>query len=145
LTSIAVWDPGVTSGLVRAWFTKDAPVEILSKSEIPGGLEGICDVLWNGVGVGTNEEDVWVCERFRMTPLVRTSVQVQPLRIEGAIALAHGNVVWQYPDSMLLAGSHHGSPSNHKDANDINSAMKHLVAYLRNIDHQPTLEALGVT
>jgi hypothetical protein len=66
---------------------------------------------------------------------------------------------------MLLAGAGHGSPSrnktaadnilramglwtlpsevdNHPDANDINSAMKHLVAYLRNIGHEPTLEAL---
>lgn len=162
MTSIAVFDPGVTSGFVAAEFARNTPVQVTHKIEIPGGLDGLCDWL-SGIHM-----EVVVCERFRMTPLVRTSEQVEPLRIEGVIRYAFPKVVWQYPDSMLLAGSHHGSPSrnktaadnvlrtmglwtlpsevdNHKDANDINSAMKHLVAYLRNIDHQPTLEALGVT
>lgn len=161
MTSIAVFDTGQTSGLVQAWFTPDAAVEILSKSEVPGGAEGLADVA-SMVGVGG--VDIVVCEKFRMTPRARTAAQVEPLRCEGVV-LAWNHVIWQYPDAMLLAGGHHGSPGrnktaadnvlrrmglwtlpsevpNHTDANDINSAMKHLVAYLRNIDHKPTLEAL---
>jgi hypothetical protein len=29
-----------------------------------------------------------------------------------------------------------------KDANDVNAAQKHALAYLRSIGHQPTLDAL---
>lgn len=166
MTSIAVFDPGTTTGVVLASFTPTTPIEIRAKLEIPGGLNGLCEFLWSDLGVGSNEEEYWVCEKFRMTPRARTQVQVEPLRLEGAIALAHAWVVWQYNDQLLIGGAGHGSPSrnktaadnvlrsmglwtlpsevdNHTDANDINSAMKHLVAYLRNHDHEPTLEALN--
>lgn len=162
MTSIAVFDPGMTSGLVLADFEEDTFVRVSSKMEIPDGLDG-ADGYAAQVGVGGI--DITVCEKFRMTPRVRTQEQVEPLRIEGAVQAWCKPVVWQYPDQMLLAGGHHGSPSrnktaadnvlrelglwtlpsevdNHKDANDINSAMKHLIAYLRNNDHQPTLDAL---
>lgn len=164
MTSIAVFDPGVTTGLVIADFSPNSRVDVWLKQEVPGGLDG-ADERASAVGVGGI--DITVCEKFRMTPRARTAVQVEALRIEGAVNAWCKPVVWQYPDQMLLAGGHHGSPSrnktaadnvlrsmglwtlpsevdNHPDANDINSAMKHLVAYLRNIGHAPTLEALGV-
>jgi len=160
--AIAVFDPGMTTGLVVAVFTADTPVEIIGKFEIPGGLDG-ADAYSSRVGLGGY--DIVVCEKFRMTPRVRTAEQVEPLRIEGSVHAWNRPVVWQYPDKMLLAGGHHGSPGrnktaadnilralglwtlprevdNHTDANDINSAMKHLVAYLRDQGHEPTLEAL---
>jgi hypothetical protein len=162
MTSIAVFDPGTTTGYVLAEFTPDTFPEILDKREVPGALEG-ADALASQVGIGGI--DVIVCERFRMTPRARTDIQVEPKRIEGAIYAWCKPVVWQYPEAMLLAGAGHGSPSrnktaadnvlrglglwtlpsevdNHQDANDINAAMKHLIAYLRNIGHQPTLDAL---
>lgn len=167
MTKITVWDPGMTTGFVQAFVEPNSPVRIIDKVELPGGLDGVCDLIANGWDFGAMYEEVWVCEKFRMTPRVRTAEQVEPLRIEGAVKLAHDGVIWQYPDQMLLAGGNHGSPSrnktaadnvlrrmglwtlpsevdNHTDANDINSAMKHLVAYLRNHGHRPTLEALGV-
>lgn len=162
MTDIAVFDPGMTSGVVTARYGDYSPVEITGKYEVPGGMEGLRNFL-SGMHYPRA-----VCERFRMTPRVRTAEQVEPLRCEGIIDLAFaGRVTWQYPDQMLLAGGHHGSPGrnktaadnvlrdmglwtlpsevdNHTDANDINSAMKHLVAYLRNQNHAPTLEALDV-
>lgn len=167
LRRVTVWDPGMTTGLVYALVRPDEPVEVVDKFEIPGGLEGVCELIANGYTPDIIAGEVWVAEKFRMTPRVRTAVQVEPLRIEGALMLANPDIIWQYPDSMLLAGGHHGSPSrnktaadnvlramglwtlpsevdNHPDSNDINSAMKHLIAYLRRIGHKPTLEALGV-
>lgn len=164
MTSIAVFDPGMTTGLVIADFSPNARVDVWTKREIPGGMDG-ADKYAAEVGLGGI--DITVCEKFRMTPRVRTAEQVEPLRIEGSVNAWCKPVVWQYPDQMLLAGGNHGSPSrnktaadnvlrsmglwtlpsevsNHPDANDINSAMKHLVAYLRNMGHEPTLEALGV-
>lgn len=165
MTSIAVFDPGMTTGYILAEVTQTAGPIIWAKREIPGGLDPATEMA---AQVGLGGIDVTVCERFRMTPRVRTAEQVEPLRIEGAVNAWCRPVVWQYPDQMLLAGGHHGSPSrnktaadnvlrrmglwtlpsevdNHPDANDINSAMKHLVAYLRNHNHAPTLEALGVS
>lgn len=161
MTSIAVFDPGMTTGLVIAEFLPHIGPHITGKHEIPGGLDGM-DHWAEQVGVGGI--DITVCEKFRMTPRARTAVQVEPLRIEGSVHAWCKPVVWQYPDAMLIGGMH-GSPSankraaddvlrrmglwtlpseveNHPDANDINSAMKHLVAYLRNTGHQPTLDAL---
>lgn len=166
MTDIAVFDPGMTTGVVLAEFSATTLPVIVAKYEVPGGLREASKVIWSVALEGGFSHAV--CEKFRMTPRVRTAEQVEPLRIEGAVDAIFGiNVTWQYPDQMLLAGGHHGSPSlsktaadnvlrsmglwtlpseveNHPDANDINSAMKHLVAYLRNIDHKPTLEALGV-
>lgn len=81
-------------------------------------------------------------------------------------------VHWQSNQSMLLAGTGHGgntalqrasankkaadnvlrriglwtlpSEVTYKDANDVNSAMKHLLAYMRSIGHAPTIEAYGL-
>jgi hypothetical protein len=165
MKKVTVWDPGTTSGLVQAIIRDDERVEIIGKFEIPGGLEGVSELIWNGWDIFGVQEEVWVSERFRMTPRVRTAAQVEPLRIEGVIAHVAPHVIWQYPDAMLLAGGYHGSASrnktaadgvlrsmglwtlpsevdNHTDANDINSAMKHLVAYLRNSEHQPTIDAI---
>lgn len=162
---LAVWDPGQTTGFIQAEFDDTTLPRIIDKVELPGGLEGVCELIVNGWDSWKIEEETWVSERFRMTPRVRTQAQVEPLRIEGVVQFAHPGVVWQYPDQMLLAGAGHGSPSRnktaadnvlrglglwtlpsevdyHADANDINSAMKHLVAYLRNVGHEPTLEAL---
>lgn len=165
MTSIAVFDPGVTTGIVTAICTARR-LSITGKYEVPGGLDGLVDDF--GLDYLVEEHSIAVCEKFRMTPRVRKAEQVEPLRIEGAVKLAFGKtLVWQYPDSMLLAGGNNGSPSRnktaadnvlrsmglwtlpsevdgHPDANDVNSAMKHLVAYLRNHNHEPTLEALGV-
>jgi hypothetical protein len=166
MMDIAVFDPGITTGLVLAEYTPTTLPRIIGKYEIPGGLSGAIQYIWSASLEGGFSRAV--CEKFRMTPRVRTAVQVEPLRIEGAVEaiFGTGGVTWQYPDQMLLAGGHRSPganktaadnvlrdmglwtlPSeveNHTDANDINSAMKHLVAYLRNNDHVPTLEALGV-
>lgn len=163
---ITVWDPGMTSGFVQALVTPDEKPRIIDKVELPGGLDAVIDLIVNGwIDTCDREGELWVAEKFRVTPRTFRAAEVEALRIEGAIELAHGMVTWQYNDSMLLAGAGHGSPSknktaadnvlrsmglwtlpsevnNHPDANDINSAMKHLVAYLRNSGHEPTIEAI---
>jgi len=169
MTRLTIWDPGMTSGLVQAEYDENTLPEIVGKFEIPGGMEAVDELIKNGWGWdGFAIDEEWVCEKFRVTPRTYKAAELEALRIEGVVYSADPDVVWQYNDQMLLAGSGHGSPSknktaadnvlrelglwtlprevpNHKDANDINSAMKHLVAYLRNKGHRPTLEALGVS
>lgn len=80
-------------------------------------------------------------------------------------------VKWQPPAAMLIAGTNNGGNTRAqkqaankragddvlrklglwttgkqfgtKDANDANAAMKHLIAYLRNIGHGPSLEVIN--
>ena len=155
------------SGLVVAEFTPTTLPVILWKEQIPGGMEGIEKVASDE---SISVLDVTVCERFRMTPLARTAEQVEALRCEGAVYAWCKPVVWQYNDQLLIGGMHDGPTREkraaankraadnvlqelglwttgkqvgYKDANDVNSAAKHLIAYLRNIGHEPTLGALN--
>ncbi len=162
MKDILAIDPGMETGFVHAEYDDDKPLSILSAHQVTGGVDGASDLLW-AYGVGMSVE-TWVFEKFRVTPRVYKADEVEALRMEGAVKLLQPNVVMQYNGAMLLAGSGHGSPGKNKiaadnvlramglwhtgkmigakDANDVNSAMKHLVAYLRGIGHAPTLEAL---
>lgn len=109
-----------------------------------------------------------VCEKFIPRPMARSFKldEVEPIRIEGSVLDTFRSVVWQRPPMMVLAEGDTpaerkrasddvlrrmglwstpksmGPEYTLKDCNDINSAMKHIVAYLRSQDHQPTLEAM---
>jgi hypothetical protein len=106
-------------------------------------------------------------------PRTFKTAELEPIRIEGAIEdRLDGNVIWQRASAMVLAqGDAHRQPTKAKqaaarkrasddvlrdmglwttgkqvgckDANDVNSAQKHAIAYLRAIKHGPTIEALG--
>lgn len=162
MKEILAIDPGMETGFVYAEYDDDKPINIISVSQVAGGLDGAQGSLWT---FDTQADiETWVFEKFRTTPRVFKSDEVEALRIEGAVRLLRPDTVMQYNGAMLLAGGDHGSPSKNKtaadnvlrsmglwhtgkmigakDANDVNSAMKHLVAYLRGIGHEPTLEAI---
>lgn len=112
-----------------------------------------------------------ICERFVPLSgggFSHTSDSVEPLRIEGALR-AHGLMPddygdprWQRPSAMVLhkVGNtaenkkasdsvlrhmglwHTGKQVGMKDANDVNSSVKHSIAYLKKMKHAPTLEAI---
>lgn len=108
-----------------------------------------------------------VCEKFVPLAAPRTfkTAELEPLRIEGGLVvlLDDTEIVWQRASSMVLAGGNTpaqrkkasddvlrrmglwstGKEVGYKDANDVNSAQKHAIAYLRSIGHQPTLDALA--
>ena len=105
-----------------------------------------------------------VVEKFVPLPAPRTfkTDELEPIRIEGAVQVMVRRPVWQRAASMVLAGGTTpaqrkrasddvlrrlglwttGSMVGMKDANDVNSAQKHAIAYLRSIKHRPTIEAL---
>lgn len=108
---------------------------------------------------------VVVCEKFVPLPAPRTfkTQELEPIRIEGALQMALETVVWQRAGAMVLAGGDTpakrkrasddvlrrlglwstGSQIGMKDANDVNSAQKHAIAYLRSIKHEPTMRFLA--
>lgn len=161
MKTILAIDPGMETGFVHARYDDDKPVEVIGAWQTQGGVAGAIPSL---VQMSAKYLDTWVFEKFRVTPRVYKADEVEALRMEGAVLLCRRDVVMQYNGSMLLAGSGHGTAGKNKtaadnalrrlglwhtgkqigakDANDVNSAMKHLVAYLRDNGHRPTLEGL---
>lgn len=106
-----------------------------------------------------------VSEKFVPLPAPRSFKlnELEPIRIEGALDVMVDDVVWQRSSAMVLAGGDTpaqrkknsddvlrrmglwstGKEVHYKDANDVNSAQKHAIAYLRSIEHKPTLEFLA--
>lgn len=161
-------DPGMETGVVVLEFEGDTPARIVRRVQVTGGLDGLVPRL--PMRLDQRTVDHVVCEKFRTTPRVYRAAELEALRIEGLVKTstywAGVDLEWQYPDSMLLRGSV-GSRSENKraaddtlrdmglwttgsqvsrpNANDVNSAMKHAVAFLRKVGHRPTLDALGVS
>lgn len=116
----------------------------------------------------TDWNPVVVCEKFVPLPAPRSFklAELEPIRIEGVIEDRFGDsVVWQRPSAMVLAGGE--TPAERKrnsddilrrgglwltgkkdlglkDANDVNAAQKHALAYMTRINHQPTIEKYRV-
>lgn len=106
-------------------------------------------------------------------PRTFKTAELEPIRIEGVIEdRLDGNVIWQRSSAMVLSQQGvlpsmtarqktaqrkkasdnvlrlmglwvTGKQVGLKDANDVNSAQKHAVAYLRSIKHEPTVRMIG--
>lgn len=158
---ILVIDPGMTTGLVLADYWQDeGKLTILGRWAIGDGLDGLLEWdMGKDVPEGISPvHDVVIFEKFRVGPRTYRRVELEPLSMEGMAKVMFGSrLVMQYNDSMLIGGTG-GSPAEnkkaadavlrdmglwstgkqvgHKDANDVNAAMKHLVAYLRREGHE---------
>lgn len=146
-------DPGMMSGVVIGQFDDDMPYIRLGWAEVPDGLEGIAGTAmpWDA--------DVVVCERFRARHMARSYRQneLEPLRIEGFVRAMRGDTHFRWPEQRGLGmggvpAMHQAMKSNglwltgeaipnHKDADDVNAATAHALAWLASQGHEPTLEA----
>jgi len=160
-TQLLAIDPGMSTGVVWGVYSDTEPFKLEGRTQVEGGRDATRDFLEGQFSTYTRV----VCEKFRALPRVYKAVELEPLPIEGVVTTLFVDVVWQYPGAMTIGGAH-GTPAKNKraaddvlrrmglwttgsqigfkDANDVNSAMKHVVAYLKGISHRPTLEALGV-
>lgn len=159
MTKIISIDPGMTSGAVWGTFDQGVPFLREGYAEIPGGMQGFEHWLHRRGWFGLHSFDHVVCERFKPRPMARNYRldELEPLRIEGQVYVHAPRVVFQWPEQR--GWGKHGIktaaetlvktglwlvPSdipNHDDADDANSAQMHLLAYMRNIGHMPTIEA----
>lgn len=113
-----------------------------------------------------NDELVIVCEKFSPRPMARSFKleELEAIRIEGVVEdRFEGMVTWQRPMAMVLDGRPDttakrkqasdnvlrkmglwttGKQVGLKDANDVNSAQKHAVAYLIKQKHEPTVKKI---
>lgn len=153
------------SGIFWGEYDDDTPLTRTGYMQVPGALEGLLNELYPNPGeCWLDEFDAVVCEKF--TPRPKEAQwkleELEPIRIEGAIFLASGGRVhWQDPGRMVLASGKDqaarkrsgddvlrragwwltGRDVNYKDANDVNAAAKHALAYMRSIRHEPTIDA----
>lgn len=163
MPDIVAIDPGMTTGVVCGRYTPDTPLEITRQYEVEGGLDGLHDFLETFIKRNDFPHKA-VCEKFRTVPRVYRADEVEALRIEGLVTSWWPSRTWQYNDQLLIGGAHGSRSLNkrladdilrkmglwslpsefpeHGDAADVNAAKKHLIAYLRNHDHRPTLQAL---
>lgn len=153
-------DPGWMTGIIVGEYSDTTPLEVNRILQVDGGLEGVADDLTR-LRVANPSARV-VCERFAPRPMAGSYKlrELEPLRIEGFVRATWGpNVTWQTPSAMLIGGGKGpegkrnadnilragklwstGKTVGQKDANDANAAMKHLLAFMRNIEHEPTIE-----
>lgn len=150
-------DPGQSTGVVLARATEDK-LDIVEKWQVEGGLDGLA-LLMAGTHIG--HDGKIIAEKFLPRQMARAykAEELEPLRIEGFLEASFpGRVTYRTPgqrrlikgddlrpseDFLRFAGLWTtGSEVGRKDANDVNSAMMHLVSYLREQKHRPVLDLL---
>ena len=161
MTTLMAIDPGMMSGYFYGEFDELTPLMRIGYKQIPGGSKGLFDFLQGRIA------DVVVCEKFTPRPNGGRQFRLdefEPIRIEGWMEVFYPNVAWQKPAAMVLRNGATqterkrssdnvlretgwwltGSDPNvnYKDANDVNAAAKHALAYIRSIGHEPTISVM---
>lgn len=154
-------DPGMSTGIVVARISDEAPPVLRGRFQVEQGLSGLnewidlCDRAMDSV-------TRLVCEKWHPRPTSRVYRldELEPVRIEGMLQTDYGDVImFRQPEQRHLFRETEtfsksaaflkwagywttGSEVGCKDANDTNSAMMHLFGYLRDNKHGPTISLL---
>lgn len=163
-TLVKAWQfPGGVQGLA-AWFDENTLGNSFSSDNTTWGLD-----LVNGTSMQSQYGDLIICERFTartQTGFSYTTASLEPLECQGYLKgqglmpfdMAHER--WRDPKYMYFAGGKdkadkkkrmhawlkgHGFYVTGKllgatDADDARSAIAHGIAYIRGLNHLPTLK-----
>jgi hypothetical protein len=135
-------DPGGTTGYAISTFDDNSPLVIERSGQIKNSLSGFLDFHWDVLE--SEDIDLIVCENFELREGVY-GADLSPVYIIGALEALYPVIpIWyqapyQKPlvdDDRLkkLAIYEPGKPHR-------NDAVRHMVIYLRNTKHTPTLMA----
>lgn len=134
-------DPGGTTGYAISWVQSNGEAEILRSGQIQGSLKGFLDFHWD---VLEDEHiDLIVCESFTLREGVY-GADLSPVYIIGALEALYPTtqIIYQAPsqkklceDDRLKKMGLHVPGKPHR-----NDSVRHLVIYLRNTRHLPTLK-----
>jgi hypothetical protein len=148
----------MSSGIVWGEYDDTTAFTRLGYAQVTGGLPGFIEFFADRFlkrGRWDYAADL-VCEKFKPRPVARAWKlnELEPIRIEGWLHQFHP--AWQWPEQRSLTSDGvkasekilhakglwlTGSDVGAEDANDVNAAQLHLLAYLRNIGHAPTINA----
>lgn len=141
MSTILSLDPGGTTGYAIFHVEKHEEPELLRQGQIAGGLNGFLDFHWDVLE--DIDFDVIVCESFTLREGVY-GANLDPVYIIGALEALYPTteIVYQSPalkklceDDRLKTMGLHVPGKPHR-----NDAVRHLVVYLRNKKHLPTLK-----
>ena len=139
-------DPGGTgkghTGVVLIGYSDADPAHLVESWAVGGGLEGF--LHWARETGLLQQQPQVVCETFvnRNIP----GVDLTPVLVEGAVRTLYDDVILQpasgkntaVPDDVLkrLGLYDIGTGDHHQDRRE---AARHVVRYLKNVQHMPTL------
>lgn len=158
MKSVCAIDPGMMTGIVWLNYTDGDPPVLDAYRQEPGGMKGMVEYLPDP-DYFTGTEPAIVVEKFSPRPGARSwkLAELEPLRIEGMLEDRFGTrITWQKPEQRKLLNTlprteqflrdsgYWITPKmvGHRDANDVNAATMHALAYLRDQRHIPTIEML---
>ena len=168
MTYLVSIDPGMSTGIVLGWYDFEEAYRRVDYWQVTGGIKGF-RTWWDSDVFHLRRDGfhvVYVCEKFVPLQNQRTFRvdELEPIRIEGALEILLGEEpIWQRSAAMVLAGGDTpaarkkasddvlreaglwltGKQVGHKDANDVNAAQKHAIAYLRRTKHELTMLHYG--
>jgi hypothetical protein len=142
MTRVLSLDPGGTTGYAISTFEDDSPLVIERSGQIKNSLHGFLDFHWDVLE--SEDIDLIVCESFELREGVY-GADLSPVQVIGALEALYPTVpIWyqapyQKPlvddDRLKKLGLYEpGKPHR-------NDAVRHMVIYLRNNKHTPTLAA----
>lgn len=135
-------DPGGTTGYAITTFGPNLELNIERSGQIKNGLKGFLDFHWDVLE--SQELDFIICENFELREGIY-GADLTPVYIIGALEALYPTVpiIYQAPyqkplvddDRLKKLGLYEpGKPHR-------NDAVRHMVIYLRNTRHLPTLMA----
>lgn len=148
LTHVLGVDPGGAktgeTGIVLVRYSDKRPAEMLDSWAVGGGVEGFL-AWYNGGSVDPKAMDYVIIEHF-VNRNIR-GADLTPCFVEGAVHALfynHARIVLQpasgkdtaVPDKNMRAAGYYVPGGHHKD---VNSAMKHVLFWLKKQRHAATL------
>jgi hypothetical protein len=133
-------DPGGTTGIACLRYLDESLPELVYLHQIPNGQEGYYEFF---VGSTPTESTTLVSESFKVRTL---AADITPLRIEGIqYAFWQDNTVYQEPKMKKLITDDWLKENNLWTPGKRHQmdGLIHALVWLRNNDHQPTIDALS--
>lgn len=142
--------PVSNTGWAFGRFTDTEPFVLLDSGVVEGGFNGLCETLQWALGAIhplraalIRDASIVVVEHYIA---YNKAGDISPVLAEGVVryfrpdaVLQPSNALSYVSDGMLKAQGIYSTEGHHRD---VNSAVKHALAYLRNAGHRPTLELL---
>lgn len=159
-------DPGRSTGLAWGYYDKDTPFTLEGYAQVDGGLLGL--LIWLGDNKKIADGHEWFAEYYKPYAAIQTIDSMYPKYIEGSlVTLGYMDDYDLYPANWRTSNYQYvvsgknaaekkskqnawikaehpelyvtGKMVGQKDADDVRSAIGHILSILRDHKHLPTI------